>query len=619
MKVKYIVLGIAAMVFFMPLAFALPNNVNKAFIFDEFAIKFLENVSFNNFNLSGISYLCLAGECRSSWVASNGSGSGTVTSITAGLGLNATTNPITTTGTIAINSPTCSSVEFSKWNGTGWQCGVANGTISQLNQGDAIILTPNPITTTGSVALNFTRVYDFIYNKTQTDTLLNSYSTLTYLNTNFYNKTQSDGINTSNNNHIAEVNTSNRNGDIELNVSNNNYIASNNASVNNNILFTNTTMKNYVDTRGFITGVADLWVNITGDTMTGDLIINATLALNEMLNDMSAITTFSIRSNNASEIQSLTHHFTTNTTGDSVLTIRGDYNFGGEGIVDSTVHYFTNEPSGTRAILNAYALTQSRTYTFPDIDSLDISGGIIAIASGSQNFTGSNNFTGTNTFTGVNNFTNWTYFMGNVTMLGNSLNISTGTLHTNATANFTGLTNFSNNVSLLGNLTNITQNIWVREPINTYNPATKNYVDNLNASNNNYIADNNASMNNHIRSDTLSNAPLITMPSRTNDTIYTPNSTRTVFVSFSGSVRCANVVGSWEAYSVARIYAFGNGTPTDQEVGRIGGIQNSCTSMIGVSGSIGFFVPPNVKYSINNTIVSGTITYTTHAWKETVI
>ncbi len=73
-----------------------------------------------------------------------------------------------------------------------------------------------------------------------------------------YTKTESDAINTSNNNwitennnsvnnHIVEVNTSMKNYADFLNTSNNNYILENNNSVNNHIVEVNTSMKNYVD------------------------------------------------------------------------------------------------------------------------------------------------------------------------------------------------------------------------------------------------------------------------------------------------------------------------------------------------------------------------------------
>lgn len=51
--------------------------------------------------------------------------SGSVTSITAGSGLDATPNPITGVGTISVDAPTCSAAtEKLQWDGSSFQCGV---------------------------------------------------------------------------------------------------------------------------------------------------------------------------------------------------------------------------------------------------------------------------------------------------------------------------------------------------------------------------------------------------------------------------------------------------------------------------------------------------------------
>ena len=69
--------------------------------------------------------------CTSTCTISSTAGGGTVTSLTAGTGITLTPNPITTAGTIA---------------GTG-------GTVTSLTAGTGITLSPNPITGVGTVAL----------------------------------------------------------------------------------------------------------------------------------------------------------------------------------------------------------------------------------------------------------------------------------------------------------------------------------------------------------------------------------------------------------------------------------------------------------------------------------
>lgn len=66
--------------------------------------------------------LCLNGDCRTSWPASSSGGGGTVTSVATGAGL--TGGPITTSGTISVNAPSCSgSTEKLLWNGSAFTCG----------------------------------------------------------------------------------------------------------------------------------------------------------------------------------------------------------------------------------------------------------------------------------------------------------------------------------------------------------------------------------------------------------------------------------------------------------------------------------------------------------------
>jgi len=57
--------------------------------------------------------------------------------------------------------PSCSNGEVLKWNGTAWACGTDNtgsGGITQLSAGTGIALTPNPITSTGTIAVNTTNI-----------------------------------------------------------------------------------------------------------------------------------------------------------------------------------------------------------------------------------------------------------------------------------------------------------------------------------------------------------------------------------------------------------------------------------------------------------------------------
>jgi hypothetical protein len=130
----------------------------------------------------------------------SGGGGGTVTSITAGVGLTASpSNPITTSGTISLSSQyqdgsaydsrfvnenqnfggdvsgTFSNITVTRiqgrpvsstapsagqvltWTGSQWAPGTVSGGggITQLSQGNGIILSPNPITSTGTISVNF--------------------------------------------------------------------------------------------------------------------------------------------------------------------------------------------------------------------------------------------------------------------------------------------------------------------------------------------------------------------------------------------------------------------------------------------------------------------------------
>ena len=108
------------------------------------------------------------------WVGNNlvadtgaacGGGSGTVTSVIAGAGL--TGGNITTSGTIAINTGIVAEYtgaitvgHCASWSATGVlqdtgaACGTSSGGITSLSQGTGIVLSPNPIIATGTVAIN---------------------------------------------------------------------------------------------------------------------------------------------------------------------------------------------------------------------------------------------------------------------------------------------------------------------------------------------------------------------------------------------------------------------------------------------------------------------------------
>jgi len=101
--------------------------------------------------------LCISGVCRNSWPSSS---SGTVTSITSGTGLTGSSNPITTSGTISLNTAGisgCTNSTSNKiyWNGSYLACGTdqgGTGTVYNLSQGNGISLSSNPITTSGTIS-----------------------------------------------------------------------------------------------------------------------------------------------------------------------------------------------------------------------------------------------------------------------------------------------------------------------------------------------------------------------------------------------------------------------------------------------------------------------------------
>lgn len=95
-------------------------------------------------------------------------GGGTVTSIAAGTGLQSTPNPITGAGAInvlpAYQLPqACANGQVPKSNGAGgWTCGTdiagGSGTVTSLTAGTGITLSPTPLTSTGSIAVNTTAI-----------------------------------------------------------------------------------------------------------------------------------------------------------------------------------------------------------------------------------------------------------------------------------------------------------------------------------------------------------------------------------------------------------------------------------------------------------------------------
>ena len=112
---------------------------------------------------------CAAGQVMkwngSAWACANdnggGGGGGTVTSVLAGTGLQGSPNPITGAGSLNL-APSyqlpqaCRNGQVPKSNGSSsWACGTdsgGSGTVTSLAQGIGITLSPNPLTTSGTIA-----------------------------------------------------------------------------------------------------------------------------------------------------------------------------------------------------------------------------------------------------------------------------------------------------------------------------------------------------------------------------------------------------------------------------------------------------------------------------------
>ena len=87
------------------------------------------------------------------------SSGGTVTSVLAGTGLQASPNPITGSGSINLASTYqlpqgCTTNQVPKWNGATWACAAEvglGGTLTSITAGVGVVMTPNPITTAGTI------------------------------------------------------------------------------------------------------------------------------------------------------------------------------------------------------------------------------------------------------------------------------------------------------------------------------------------------------------------------------------------------------------------------------------------------------------------------------------
>lgn len=80
-------------------------------------------------------------------------GGGTVTQVNSGAGLQG--GPITTTGTLSVNAPTCAGTDKLIWNGSAFLCTtdqVGSGTVTSVGSGAG--LTGGPITGTGALSVN---------------------------------------------------------------------------------------------------------------------------------------------------------------------------------------------------------------------------------------------------------------------------------------------------------------------------------------------------------------------------------------------------------------------------------------------------------------------------------
>lgn len=113
---------------------------------------------------------CAAGQVMKwnglAWACANdnlggGGGGGTLTSVAAGIGLQATPNPIVGAGVIDVATAyrlpqACAANQIPKWNGSVWLCAADSagiGTLTtSLTAGTGITLTPNPIVVSGIVA-----------------------------------------------------------------------------------------------------------------------------------------------------------------------------------------------------------------------------------------------------------------------------------------------------------------------------------------------------------------------------------------------------------------------------------------------------------------------------------
>ena len=83
-----------------------------------------------------------------------------MTSVAASTGLQGTPNPIVGAGTLSV-APSyrlpqaCAANQIAKWNGSAWICAAdagGTGTVTSLSQGSGIVLTPNPIVASGTIA-----------------------------------------------------------------------------------------------------------------------------------------------------------------------------------------------------------------------------------------------------------------------------------------------------------------------------------------------------------------------------------------------------------------------------------------------------------------------------------
>jgi len=88
-------------------------------------------------------------------------GGGTVSSVAASTGLAASPNPITGAGTLSVAPSyrlpqSCATNQIPKWNGSAWICATGAGTVTSLSQGSGIVLTPNPLVATGTIAADTT-------------------------------------------------------------------------------------------------------------------------------------------------------------------------------------------------------------------------------------------------------------------------------------------------------------------------------------------------------------------------------------------------------------------------------------------------------------------------------